>query len=67
MLTTVALVVATTFEQARAEANLIDIDYAAKPGQYDFATRQDHAYAPKQVRDFWDTGTAVATSMSSDM
>jgi xanthine dehydrogenase YagR molybdenum-binding subunit len=37
----VALVVATTFEEARAAASLVDIDYAAEPGHFDFAARQD--------------------------
>jgi xanthine dehydrogenase YagR molybdenum-binding subunit len=55
----VALVVATTFEQARAAANLIDVDYAAEPGRYDFAASQDQAYAPKTVKSRWDTDTAV--------
>ncbi|HET9001947.1 MAG TPA: xanthine dehydrogenase family protein molybdopterin-binding subunit [bacterium] len=55
----VALIVATTFEQARAAANLIDIDYAAEPGQYDFAARQDHTYAPKRVKGLWEADTAV--------
>jgi xanthine dehydrogenase YagR molybdenum-binding subunit len=56
----VALVVATTFEQARAAASLVDFDYTAKPGQYDFAARQDRAYAPKQpVKGIWEADTAV--------
>jgi xanthine dehydrogenase YagR molybdenum-binding subunit len=55
----VALVVATTFEQARAAASLVDVDYTAEPGQYDFAARQDHAYAPKTVKGRWDSDTAV--------
>ncbi len=55
----VALVVAATFEQARAAASFVDIDYAAEPGQYDFAARQDQAYAPKRVKGFWETDTAV--------
>ncbi len=55
----VALVVATTFEQARAAANLVDVDYAAEPGHYDFASRQDQAYAPKRVKSLWETDTAV--------
>jgi xanthine dehydrogenase YagR molybdenum-binding subunit len=42
----VALVVATTFEHARAAANLIDIEYTAEPGCYDFAACQGQAYAP---------------------
>src|SRR5260370_18756662 len=32
----VAFVVAATYEQARAAANLVDVDYAAEPGHYDF-------------------------------
>ena len=54
----VAFVVAATFEEARAAANLVDIEYAVEPGQYDFAARQDQAYAPKRVK-LWDTDTAV--------
>ncbi len=55
----VALVVAATFEQARAAASLVEVDYAAEPGQYDFAARQDRAYAPKRVKGLWETDTAV--------
>jgi len=55
----VALVVATTFEQARAASNLIDVEYAVERGHYDFAARQDQAYAPKLVNAFLATDTAV--------
>jgi xanthine dehydrogenase YagR molybdenum-binding subunit len=55
----VALVVAATFEQARAAANLVDVDYAAEPGQYDFAAHQDQAYAPKALILGITTDTAV--------
>jgi xanthine dehydrogenase YagR molybdenum-binding subunit len=55
----VALVVAATLEQARAAANLVVIEYAAESGHYDFAARQDQAYAPKRVKGRWDTDTAV--------
>jgi xanthine dehydrogenase YagR molybdenum-binding subunit len=55
----VALVVATTFEQARAAANLIDVEYAVESGHYDFAARQDQAYAPKIVNVWFATDTAV--------
>jgi len=55
----VALVVAATFEQARAGANLVEIEYAPEQGHYDFAERQDQAYAPKKVKGRWDTDTAV--------
>src|SRR5215831_3382547 len=55
----VALVVAENFEQARAAANLIDVEYAVEPGNYDFAARQQHAYAPKMVNAWMETDTAV--------
>jgi xanthine dehydrogenase YagR molybdenum-binding subunit len=55
----VALVVATTFEQARAGASLVDVEYAVEPGHYDFATRQDQAYAPKTLVIGIATDTAV--------
>jgi xanthine dehydrogenase YagR molybdenum-binding subunit len=55
----VALVVAATFEQARAAANLVDVTYAIAPGLYDFAARQGHAYAPKSVRGMFAPDTAV--------
>jgi len=56
----VALVVATTFEQARAAANLVNVEYAVEPGNYHFAARQDQAYAPKVVNAGIATDTAVA-------
>jgi xanthine dehydrogenase YagR molybdenum-binding subunit len=55
----VALVVATTFEQARAGANLVEVEYAVAPGHYDFATRQDQGYAPKSLVIGIATDTAV--------
>jgi xanthine dehydrogenase YagR molybdenum-binding subunit len=55
----VALVVATTLEQARAAASLVDVAYDVQPGYFDFATRQGQAYAPKRVKGRWDTDTAV--------
>ena len=55
----VALVVASTFEQAQAAANLLDIDYAVEPGQFDLATRLDHGYAPKTLNAGFTTDTAV--------
>jgi len=55
----VALVVATTFEQARAASSLVDVEYAAEPGHYDFAARQDQAYAPKSLVLGIATDTAV--------
>jgi xanthine dehydrogenase YagR molybdenum-binding subunit len=56
----IAFVVATTFEQARAAAALVAADYVAGPGQFDFAARLDHAYAPETVRGgLAETDTAV--------
>ena len=55
----VALVVAATFEQARAAANLVDVEYAGEPGRFDFAACQDQAYAPKVVNAGLPTDTAV--------
>jgi xanthine dehydrogenase YagR molybdenum-binding subunit len=56
----VALVVATTFEQARAAANLVDVEYAGEPGSYDFAAREDQAYTPDAlIYGMIPTGTAV--------
>ena len=55
----VALVVAETFEQARAAAKLVDVDYTVQPGRFDFAQFQDEAYAPETVKGIFDTDTAV--------
>src|SRR5919109_5458611 len=55
----VALVVATTFEQARAAANLVDVEYAGGPGRFDFAAHEDEAYVPKVVNAGLPTDTAV--------
>jgi xanthine dehydrogenase YagR molybdenum-binding subunit len=55
----VALVVASTYEQARAAANLVDVSYATEPGRFDFAARLSHAYAPKAVNAGLDTDSAI--------
>ena len=55
----VALVLAETFEQARAAANLVDVSYASESGRYDFAARLSHAYAPKAVNAGLPTDSAV--------
>ncbi len=55
----VALVVATTYEQARAAASLVDVAYDVGPGHFDFAKRLDQAYAPKVVNAGLATDTAV--------
>jgi xanthine dehydrogenase YagR molybdenum-binding subunit len=45
----VALVVAATFEQARAAAALVDVVYDIAPGRFDFNALLEDAYAPKTV------------------
>jgi xanthine dehydrogenase YagR molybdenum-binding subunit len=56
----VALVVATTYEQARAAANLVEVAYAAvEPGNFDFAARWNQAYAPEKVNAGLLTDSAV--------
>jgi xanthine dehydrogenase YagR molybdenum-binding subunit len=53
----VALVVADTFEQARAAAARVVVEYAAEPGTFDFAAAGPHTYAPAMVK-FWPADTA---------
>jgi len=55
----VALVVATTYEQARAAASLVDIAYAIEPGRFDFGTRLDQAYAPQVINAGLPTDSTV--------
>jgi xanthine dehydrogenase YagR molybdenum-binding subunit len=55
----IALVVAATYEQARAAANLVDVSYDSEPARYDFAARLGHAYAPKTVNAGLDTDSAI--------
>ncbi|MGW7488480.1 xanthine dehydrogenase family protein molybdopterin-binding subunit [Streptomyces sp. NPDC054786] len=55
----VALVVAATFEQARAAAELVDVEYAAGRGRFDFAAHEGEAYAPKETNAGLATDTAV--------
>ncbi|MDQ0586601.1 aldehyde oxidoreductase molybdenum-binding subunit PaoC [Variovorax paradoxus] len=43
----VALVVASSFEQARAAAQLLRIEYARTPGRFDLAAEKDAAPMPK--------------------
>ena len=43
----VALVVAQTFEQARAAAQLVRIEYTRAPGRFDLAAEKDAAQMPK--------------------
>ena len=55
----VALVVATTFEQAQAAAPLVDVTYSVEPGHYDFAAREAQAYAPAVVNAGLPTDSAI--------
>ena len=48
---TVAFVVADTFENARAAANLVEIEYAAEPGVVDFVASLDQADQPPGEED----------------
>jgi xanthine dehydrogenase YagR molybdenum-binding subunit len=55
----VALVVAATYEQARAAAGLVDVTYDVEPGHFDIAARLDAAYAPPAINGGMPTDTAV--------
>ncbi|MCW5801223.1 MAG: xanthine dehydrogenase family protein molybdopterin-binding subunit [Deltaproteobacteria bacterium] len=46
----VALVVATTLEEARAAAALVDVAYEAADGHFDLAAREAHAVEPPMVQ-----------------
>lgn len=54
-----ALVVAESYEQSRAAAGLVDIEYAVEPGRFDFARELDHAYAPEKINAGLATDSAV--------
>jgi len=54
----VALVVAASFEQARAAAALVEVDYAAEPGAYELVGHQAQAYAPPTANVGLPTDTA---------
>jgi xanthine dehydrogenase YagR molybdenum-binding subunit len=47
----IAVVVAETFEQARAAAALVKVEYAEVQGQFSLADRRDTAQKPKDVDD----------------
>ncbi|WP_327365421.1 xanthine dehydrogenase family protein molybdopterin-binding subunit [Streptomyces sp. NBC_01217] len=55
----VALVVAATLEQARAAADLVDIEYSTGRGRFDFGEYEDDTYIPKVVNAGLPTDTAV--------
>jgi xanthine dehydrogenase YagR molybdenum-binding subunit len=53
----VALVVAETFEHARAAAQRVVVEYASETGSFDFAAARQHSsYAPKMMK-IWPTDT----------
>ena len=53
----IALVVAETFEQARAAANLVRVDYATEPGAFDLKSAKDGAGVPKNSQSPPDSAT----------
>ncbi|UUN25258.1 xanthine dehydrogenase family protein molybdopterin-binding subunit [Streptomyces sp. FIT100] len=55
----VALVVATTLEQARAAGDLVEVEYTVGRGRFDFAEQEDEVYIPKVVNAGLPTDTAV--------
>ncbi len=55
----VALVVAETFEQARAAAQLVHVDYVSSTGQFDLAALKDGAKPPKANAQSGPSHTAV--------
>ncbi|HEX7126444.1 MAG TPA: xanthine dehydrogenase family protein molybdopterin-binding subunit [Thermodesulfobacteriota bacterium] len=55
----VALVVAATYEQARAAAPLVDVEYAVEPGRFDLAAHRDEVYAPEVINAGLPTDTSV--------
>lgn len=55
----IALVVATTFEEARAAAHLVDVAYEVLPGDFELATRLDHAYTPPDIRGWFPADSLV--------
>ena len=48
----VALVVAESFEQARAAASLVDVTYAPQPGSFELAKVKHTGIVPKPERDY---------------
>ena len=55
----IALVVAETFEQARAAARLLDVRYHVAHGHYDLAARLDHEGAPPIIRGWFPTDSLI--------
>lgn len=65
----VAIVVAETFEQARAAAHLIKVDYLREEGRFDLAGQRDKAVKPQEKGDAPDTavGDFAAAFAAADV
>lgn len=65
----VAIVVAETFEQARAAAHLIKVDYLREEGRFDLAGQRDKAVKPQEKGDTPDTavGDFAAAFAAADV
>lgn len=61
----VALVVAETFEAARAAADLIEVRYARESGVFDLHAHLDDAYAPIRTNAGFETDSAVGDFMGA--
>ncbi len=61
----IALVVAQTFEQARAAAELVRVRYESTPGAYDLSAVKDSAKPPKPSENTGPTETAVGDFASA--
>ena len=55
----IALVVAETFEQARAAAQLVRVDYVRAEGAFDLAAAERHRASPKRIHGGGPADTAV--------
>ncbi len=55
----IAVVIAETFEQARAAASLVDVTYAPAEGHYDLVAREQHVYVPETVNALFPVDSIV--------
>jgi xanthine dehydrogenase YagR molybdenum-binding subunit len=55
----IALVVATTLEQARAAARLVDVGYDVVEGHYELAEHADDAWTPANIRGWFPSDSIV--------
>jgi xanthine dehydrogenase YagR molybdenum-binding subunit len=54
----VAFVVAESFEQARAAAGCVSVEYESEQGSFDFTTASEHPVVPEMVK-LWPADTAI--------